>query len=110
MRVTVFILLVTFLLLAGCSKSLRYSHDEIKEFDQVIQERIKNGEIATGMSKLQVRYSWGGPNSVAILEPGNKGEERAEWIYQKNVFFKTRLIFTDDRVTEIISGEVGVIK
>ena len=96
--------------LAACAKSIRYSHDEIKDFQPAIQERIKNNEISVGMTKLQVRYSWGGPDNVIVLKPSEQGKERIEWIYEKLHFFKSRLIFTDDKLTEIISSEPGIVK
>jgi len=94
----------------GCAKSVRYSQDEIKDFPLHIQEYIKNSQVAVGMSKQQVRYSWGGPHAVKVLTPSGDGKERVEWIYGKMAFFKSRLIFTDDRLTEIISNEPGFAK
>jgi hypothetical protein len=96
--------------LSACAKSLRYSHDEIKDFQPAIQEHIKNSEISVGMTKLQVRYSWGGPDNVIVLQPSAQGKERIEWVYEKLHFFKSRLIFTDDKLTEIISTEPGIAK
>ena len=96
--------------LSACAKSIRYSHDEIKDFQPSIQEHIKNSEIAVGMTKLQVRYSWGGPDNVIVLQPSEHGKERIEWVYEKLHFFKSRLIFTDDKLTEIIGTEPGIAK
>ncbi|MEW6109795.1 MAG: hypothetical protein AB1632_11615 [Nitrospirota bacterium] len=94
---------------AGCAKSLRYSHDEIREFPPSIQDHIKNSEIAVGMTMLQVRYSWKGPDTINVLSPSPDGKERVEWVYRK-LFFKTRLVFTGDKLTEIISTEPGIAK
>lgn len=99
-----------FIFQSGCAKSIRYTHDEIRDFTPSIQERIKNGEISMGMSKLQVRYAWGGPDEEIVLEPAQSGKERVEWTYRRLSFFKTRLIFIDDRLAEIISGEPGIRK
>lgn len=96
--------------LSACVKSIRYSHDEIKDFPPEIQKHITNSEIAVGMTRLQVRYSWGGPDNVIVLSPGENGKERTEWVYGKLRFFKSRLIFTDDKLTEIISTEPGIAK
>jgi hypothetical protein len=103
--VAVAVLLIS---LSACAKSIRYSPDEIKDFPPAMQERIKNREIAAGMNKLQVRYSWGGPDNVIVLPPSKNGKERIEWVYVKLHFFKSRLIFTDDTLTEIISSEPGI--
>jgi hypothetical protein len=95
---------------SGCAKSLRYSQEEIKDFPIGVQERIKNSEIDIGMSKLQVRFSWGGPEIVNVLPPDEGGKERVEWIYKKIHIFKTRLIFTDDKLSQIISTEPGIMR
>jgi hypothetical protein len=107
-----FLLLILISLCAacGCAKSVRYSQDEIKDFPPQIQEYIKNRQVAVGMTKQQVRYAWGGPHSVNVLAPSEDGKERVEWIYEKMAFFKSRLIFFNDNVTEIISNEPGFAK
>lgn len=110
MKNLLFVIFIISVLLSGCAKSLRYSHDEIKSFDQTVQEHIKNGEVGVGMSKLQVRYAWGGPHNIVVLPPNERGEERVQWVYRKFLFLKTRLIFTADKLTEIISGEFGATK
>jgi hypothetical protein len=90
---------------SACTQSIRYSPDEIKDFPPSIQESIRNNEVVVGMTKLQVRYSWGGPDEIIVLRPTDTGKERIEWAYKKMQFFKSRLIFTDDKLTEIISVE-----
>jgi hypothetical protein len=62
------------------------------------------------MTRLQVRYSWGDPDNVRVLEPAADGKERVEWIYKRMEVFRTRLIFTGDNLTEIVSSEPGVVK
>ena len=104
------LLLIILVAVFGCAKSVRYSQDEIKDYPPQIQEYIKNSQVAVGMTKQQVRYSWGGPHAVNVLAPSGDGKERVEWIYGKMAFFKSRLIFTDDRLTEIISNEPGFAK
>ena len=52
----------------GCIDAVRYSPDEIKGFPQAIQENIKRGEIAPGMTQQQIRYSWGSPAEINVLE------------------------------------------
>ena len=104
------LLLIILVAAFGCAKSVRYSQDEIKDYPPQIQEYIKNSQVAVGMTKQQVRYSWGGPHAVNVLTPSGDGKERVEWIYGKMAFFKSRLIFTDDRLTEIISNEPGFAK
>lgn len=101
---------ISLILTAGCTKAVRYSQDEIKDYPPAVQDHIKNSEVTTGLTKAQVRYSWGGPHEVITLSPGEGGKERVEWIYKKFMFFKTRLIFTDGRVTDIISNEPGTGK
>lgn len=102
-----FALFALLLFQAGCTKSIRYSHYEIKDFPPSVQEHIKSGEIETGMTRLQVRYSWGGPDSIRVLVPSKGETDKVEWVYKKYSVFKTRLIFTDDKLTEIISNDPG---
>lgn len=109
-RITICIVLISIMFAAGCARSVRYSQDEIKDYPSDIQEHIKNNEITTGMTKAQVRYSWGGPHDVKILSPGVGGKERVEWVYKKFTVFKSRLIFTDDKLTEIIGSAPGAGK
>jgi hypothetical protein len=109
-RGILFFSIISLALTAGCTKAARYSHDEIRDFPQPVQERIKNNEVAVGMTKVQVRYAWGGPHSVNVLQPADDGKERIEWVYEKLHFFKSRLIFTDGKLTEIISNEPGFAK
>ncbi|OGW28493.1 MAG: hypothetical protein A2X59_10270 [Nitrospirae bacterium GWC2_42_7] len=109
-RIFLLFSLVFLIFQTGCAKSLRYSPEEIKDFPVGVQERIKNSEIDIGMSKLHVRYSWGGPEIVNVLPPDTEGNERVEWTYKKLHLFKTRLIFTDDKLSQIISTEPGIMK
>lgn len=104
------LLIAVSIALTGCTKTIRYSPEEIKDFQPAVQEHIKKNEIAVGMTKLQVRYAWGGPDIINILPPGEGGKERIEWTFTKFRVFKTRLIFTDDRLTEIISTEPGIAR
>jgi hypothetical protein len=92
---------------SGCVRSMRYSHQEIRDLPPSVQEKIKKGEISIGMSKLQVRYAWGGPDDSIPHKPKLDGQEFTEWVYKKALFFKTRLFFTDDRLTEIITNQPG---
>ncbi len=109
---------VSFLLLAlslffqvGCTKSVRYSEEEIRGFPPSIQEHIRKGEVTLGMTQPQVRYSWGSPDSVTILPSTEDGKTREEWVYGRlGGVFKTRLIFTDRKLTEIISTDPGIRK
>ncbi|MEW6571631.1 MAG: hypothetical protein AB1390_10755 [Nitrospirota bacterium] len=71
---------LVFLLQTGCTKAIRYTEEEIKDFPQNIQEHIRQGEISLGMTPKQVRYAWGSPESIKVLEP-YEGKSREEWIY-----------------------------
>ena len=96
-------ILMSLILLIGCTKSVRYSQDEIKDFPPHIQEYIRNSRVAVGMTKQQVRLAWGGPHSVIVLDPSEDGKERVEWVYKKMGFYKSHLIFNNDKLAEIIS-------
>ena len=108
-RVLIAIVMVVFVV--SCTKSMRYSYEEIKDYPPEIQEHIKNKEIVPGMTYQQVRYAWGAPNVVKVLDPTPDGKERVQWEYQRAIgVFKTVLRFTDGKLTEIISNEIGIAK
>lgn len=93
------------LLTVSCTKAMRYTDDEIRQFKPEMQERIKTGEVATGMTYVQVRYAWGAPGTVNVLPPGEDGIEKIEWIYKTwGGMFKTYLRFKDGKLAEIISS------
>ncbi|RMG05511.1 MAG: hypothetical protein D6726_01170 [Nitrospirae bacterium] len=97
--------------LSSCAKTMRYSYEEIKNFPPEIQEHIKNSEVVTGMTYQQVRYAWGPPNTVKVLDPTADGKDRVQWEYKRTAgIFKTILRFTDGKLTEIISTEPGIAK
>ncbi|MCX7913534.1 MAG: hypothetical protein N2511_02980, partial [Thermodesulfovibrionales bacterium] len=74
-------LIVILMLSYGCSTApVRFTIDEIKGFPLEVQEKIIKGEVALGMTTQQVRYAWGSPNTIRILEP-LEGKQREEWIY-----------------------------
>ncbi len=107
-----FILLSAAVLLiaqAGCTRSMRYSAEEIKDFPPTVQEHIKKGEITPGMTMSQVRYAWGAPDNVRTLAPYEDGRDRVEWEYTRIYMLKTRLVFTANSLTEIVSTEPGII-
>lgn len=98
------ILLMAVLLLAGCtSSSVRFTQEEIKNYPLDVQEHIIKGEVAIGMTRQQVRYAWGSPDQIRVLDPLN-GKAREEWIYTKlfGVYEEKRLLFIDDTLTYII--------
>jgi hypothetical protein len=100
-------LLVSVVLAAGCAAPMRYSAEEIQNYPAAVQEHIKNKEVSLGMTMTQARYAWGAPDSIRVMEPED-GKERVQWTYKKMIFSKTRLIFADGKLTEIISSEPGV--
>ena len=87
----------------GCSKAVRYTPEEISGYPPEIQERIKSEEVAIGMTTNQVRYSWGAPTTVNVLQPSEDGKPREEWIYSKmvGVFMERRLLFVDGKLVDI---------
>jgi len=102
--------LALFFSVLGCIDSVRYSPDEIKGFPQAIQENIKRGEIAPGMTQQQIRYAWGSPAEINVLKSLEDNKYREEWVYTRSGILKTRLILIDGKLMHIISNEPGVIK
>jgi len=98
-KIVVFILALSFLFGVGCTKSVRYTEEEIQSFPSDIQENIRKGEVKLGMTTQQVRYAWGPPNSIKFLEPTADGKTREEWIYTKLGVFSSRLlVFLDGKL------------
>ena len=93
-----------FLLQVGCTKSIRYSEEEIKNFPPNIQDNIRKGEVDLGMTQEQVRYAWGAPDFIKILAPYNK-KAREEWIYSRKgtigVIGEKLLLFYDNQLIYI---------
>jgi len=82
---------LVFFLQTGCMQQIRYSETEIKGYPAKMQEYIRKGEIAPGMTPEQVRYAWGNPDSQKLLEP-YEGKTREEWIYAKLGVFGTKIL------------------
>lgn len=72
--------LVLLFIQAGCATPVRYTEEEIKGSPPEIQDHIRKGEIALGMTPTEVRYAWGSPETIKILAPYD-GKTREEWIY-----------------------------
>ena len=75
----------------SCASAIRYTVEEIKPFPPPIQDKIKKGEIATGMTIIQVRYAWGAPDIVDVLPPDKEGFDRVKWTYKRLDRKSTRL-------------------
>jgi hypothetical protein len=104
MRVIIFVSSILLILLFGCATPARYSYDEIKDYPADVQQWIMKGEVAIGMTPQQVRYAWGSPASIKVLEPID-GKSREEWIYTTMGVFGTRIILFIDGKVAYISGE-----
>ena len=89
---------------SGCSKTVRYSQEEIKDFPPAIQEQIRAGNVVVGMTTQQVRYAWGPPSTVNVIAPTADGKQREEWIYSSlgmGVFMERRLLFVEGKLVDI---------
>jgi len=104
-KVILAVLILSLLLGVGCTKSVRYSEDEIKTFTPETQEYIRKGQVVLGMSTQEVRYAWGSPESVKILEP-LEGKQREEWIYSTLPVYGTRLLLFYDGKLIYIRGSL----
>jgi uncharacterized protein YneF (UPF0154 family) len=88
----------------GCTKSVRYTEEEIKNFPPATQDHIRKGEIDLGMTKEQVRYAWGAPDSIKFLDPFEE-KAREEWVYSQTGTFgvvsSRLLLFYDNKLIYI---------
>ena len=104
-KLFIVILAVSFLFGIGCTKSVRYTEDEIQKYPPQTQEHIRKGEVQLGMTTQQVRYAWGAPASIRFLEPTPEGKTREEWVYSKLGVFSTKLLVFVDGKLIFASGE-----
>jgi uncharacterized protein YneF (UPF0154 family) len=102
-KVMLFVLILSFLLGVGCTKAVRYSEEEIKNFPPEAQENIRKGQVVLGMSPQEVRYAWGSPDSIRILEPF-EGRQMEEWIYATLPVYGTRLLLFYDSKLMYVRG------
>jgi len=87
----------------GCATSVRFTHEEIKEYPLEVQEKISRGEASPGMTQQQVRYAWGAPNTIRTFDPVDN-KSREEWVYSNMFGYKTRLLFINGKLTDITEG------
>lgn len=99
-----FVLAFLFLLQIGCTKSVRYTEEEIKGFSPTVQDNIRKSQIDLGMTQQQVRYAWGSPDSIKFLPP-YEGKAREEWTYSATatlgVVSSKILLFLDGKLLYI---------
>lgn|GEM_PF-3251374 len=66
-----------------------------REWDPEIWELIKNDQLKTGMTKEQVRMSWGEPTFISKV-PDSRERWSYEWQYQKKYLY-----FENDNLVQI---------
>ena len=91
------------LVISCVGDGVRYSPYELQVFPQDVQEQIKNGEVALGMSQQAVRFSWGAPKLIVIKDE-IKDAYTEEWVYTRWRVNVTKLVFSDGKLSGIISG------
>jgi hypothetical protein len=84
--------------LVACAPTVRYSFSEIEKYPPQIQELIKKGEVALGMTEQQVRYAWGAPNKVIVKGADDQGRFIEEWIYAPARVFGKKVVFADGKL------------
>jgi hypothetical protein len=101
-----FFLALAFLLLLqfSCTKSVRYTEEEIKSFPTNVQDNIRKAQVDLGMTQEQVRYAWGSPDSIKFLTP-YESKPREEWTYTQTgtlgVVGSKILLFLDSKLVYI---------
>jgi hypothetical protein len=99
MRKLVVSLLVAFVI-AACAPSIRYTLSELEGLSPQMQERIKRGEVAKGMTFQEVRYAWGAPNRVIVKGADAQGRFIEVWIFAPARVFGKKVVFADGKVIE----------
>ena len=93
---------IAFFSLCACTKTVRYSPDEIKDYPPEIKEKIAQVAVMVVMTIQQVRYAWGAPTTIHVLSPSEDGKPREEWLYSNmGLFLDKRLLFVDGKLTDI---------
>jgi len=100
-----FVLALLFLLQFGCTKSVRYTEEEIKGFPPAVQDNIRKSQVDLGMTQEQVRYAWGSPDSIKFLPP-YEGKAREEWTYSATA----TLGVVSSKILLFIEGKLIYIK
>ena len=101
-KILLLILVLSFLLQVSCTKAVRYTEEEIKTYPANVQDNIRKSQIDLGMKPEQVRYAWGSPDSIKILDPF-EGKSREEWMYSSvlGVVGTKILLFYDGKLIYI---------
>ena len=101
-QILLLILVLSFLLQVSCTKAVRYTEEEIKTYPANVQDNIRKSQIDLGMKPEQVRYAWGSPDSIKILDPF-EGKAREEWMYSSvlGVVGTKILLFYDGKLIYI---------
>lgn len=93
------------------SPAVRYTPDEIKTYSPDIQQEIISGEVVSGMTPQQVRYAWGGPDSVGpAAGTAGSGPAREQWVYSSGVLCRTTLIFSDGKLFGVARANGALAK
>jgi len=95
----VFLAALALMLVAGCSKGIRYSPGELELFSPEVREHIIKKEVALGMPQAAVRYIWGAPKVVKVIPEENK----EIWVYSDIRVYVTKLTFVDGKLTSSTS-------
>ncbi|MCX8027112.1 MAG: hypothetical protein N3A62_04580 [Thermodesulfovibrionales bacterium] len=102
MKILRFFVLLLLVVVISCSTStVRYTHEELRGFPPDIQQKIIKGEISTGMTPQQVRYSWHAPKNVKTTQTKD-GKVVEEWTYSYMGACPVTLYFSDAKLQSII--------
>ncbi|MFQ3573096.1 MAG: hypothetical protein SNJ53_00515 [Thermodesulfovibrionales bacterium] len=99
-----FVFLATILTMSCSTSTVRYTHEELRSFSPEIQQKIIKGEISTGMTPQQVRYSWHAPKNVKTSQTKD-GKIVEEWTYSYMGACPITLQFSDARLQSIIMSD-----
>lgn len=102
-----YILGMVLVLIISCSTStVRYTHEELRAFPPEIQQKIIKGEISTGMTPQQVRYSWYAPKNVKTNKTTD-GKIIEEWTYSYMGACPVILYFSEAKLQSIILSDAS---
>jgi len=103
MKPSIWIISLLLLAVAGCAPKagLRFTYVEIEGYPLELQEKIRTGEAAIGMTPVQVRYALGAPDNARTFSPED-GRIAEEWSYASGMGLSKKLIvFENGTVVKI---------
>lgn len=91
------LILMAVALVAGCQTDQARRQAYLQQHDSFYEQQIRNGQITRGMSKQEVRASWGDPDTK--YSNNTARGIRTIWRYDRGAFSYQSVHFKENMVT-----------